>query len=160
MKIKIFTTGGTIDKLYFDAMSEYAIGEPQIGQVLHEALVAFDYEVESLLKKDSLDLTDADRDLIRRRVEADPARLILVTHGTDTMVETGRRLAGIPGKVIVLTGSLSPARFKLTDAVFNIGLAVGAVQSLPEGAYIAMNGRIYDPARTRKNRAANRFEEL
>jgi len=82
-----------------------------------------------------------------------------VTHGTDTMVETALVLESIPGKVIVLTGSLNPARFAGSDAVFNVGTAVGAVQSLPDGVYIAMNGRIWDPRRVRKNVAANRFEQ-
>jgi len=83
---------------------------------------------------------------------------VLVTHGTDTMVETAKVLATIPGKTIVLTGALNPARFRGSDAEFNIGTAVGAVQSLPPGVFIAMNGRIWDPAKVRKNVDANRFE--
>ena len=83
---------------------------------------------------------------------------IVITHGTDTMVETAKVLATIPGKTIVLTGALNPARFQNSDAVFNIGCAIGAVQSLPEGVYIAMNGRIWDPRKVRKNVDANRFE--
>ena len=83
---------------------------------------------------------------------------VLVTHGTDTMVETARVLATVPDKTIVLTGALNPARFRGSDAEFNIGTAVGAVQSLPSGVYIAMNGRIWDPSKVRKNVAANRFE--
>ena len=85
---------------------------------------------------------------------------MLVTHGTDSMVETAKVLASIPGKTIVLTGALNPARFRGSDAEFNIGTAVGAVQSLPSGVYIAMNGRIWDPATVRKNVDANRFEAL
>ena len=103
-------------------------------------------------------MDDADRDLVRRTIAAQPHRHVLVTHGTDTMVETARALAGISGKVIVLTGALNPARFQGSDAVFNIGCAVGAIQALPDGVYIAMNGRVWDPARVRKNREANRFE--
>jgi L-asparaginase len=91
-------------------------------------------------------------------VEQQAHRHILITHGTDTMVETARALAGLTGKTIVLTGALNPARFQGSDAVFNIGCAVGAVQSLGDGVWIAMNGRIWDPERVRKNRAANRFE--
>jgi L-asparaginase len=87
-------------------------------------------------------------------------KYVLVTHGTDTMVETAKVLATIPDKTIVLTGALNPARFRGSDAEFNIGTAVGAVQSLPAGVYIAMNGRIWDPARVRKNVDANRFEAL
>ena len=83
---------------------------------------------------------------------------MLVTHGTDSMVATGKVLQSIPGKTIVLTGALSPARFRGSDAEFNIGCAIGAVQSLPEGVYIAMNGHIWSPDKVRKNVAANRFE--
>jgi L-asparaginase len=159
MKIRILTTGGTIDKLYFDRVSEFQVGEPQIGEVLREAGVAFEYGVISLLRKDSLDLTDDDRRLIRAAVAAAPERHILVTHGTDTMIDTALALRGIPGKVIVLTGALQPALFRQTDAVFNIGAAVLAVQLLPEGVWVVMNGRVFDPERVRKNREENRFEE-
>ncbi len=158
MKIKFFTTGGTIDKVYFDAKSEFQVGPPQVLEVLKEANVTFDFDIESILRKDSLDLTDEDRRLVRQRVEAENCALIVLTHGTDTMVETGRALAGIPGKTIVLTGSMQPARFRSTDAVFNIGSAIGVVQCLPPGVYITMNGRIFDPQRTRKNRERNCFE--
>lgn len=158
MKLKFITTGGTIDKVYFDALSEYQVGPPQVLEVLREVHVAFEFEVESVLQKDSLDLTDADRRLIRERIAADPADRIVVTHGTDTMVETAQALEGLIGKTIVLTGSLQPARFRNTDAVFNIGTAIGAVQSLPPGVYVAMNGRVFDPRHVRKNRAQQTFE--
>jgi L-asparaginase len=159
MKLRIFTTGGTIDKVYFDAKSEYEVGEPVIERILHDAGAAFEYEVTELLKKDSLDITADDRAGIRKAVEADPATQVLITHGTDTMAETGRALVGIAGKTIVLTGSLSPARFQNSDAVFNVGCAIGAVQSLPPGVYVVMNGRVFAADRVRKNRDANRFEE-
>ena len=160
MRIKFFTTGGTIDKVYFDAKSEFEVGPPQVLEVVKDAHVTFDYEIESILRKDSLEITDADRQLVRQRVQAESCARIVVTHGTDTMVETARALAGIPGKIIVLTGSMQPARFRVTDAVFNIGTAIGAVQSLPPGVYLAMNGRVFDPSRTRKNREQNCFEEI
>jgi L-asparaginase len=160
LKLKFVTTGGTIDKIYFDAKSEYEVGSPQIIEVLKEAHATFEFEVESLLRKDSLDLTDDDRQLIRRKIEADPCPRVVVTHGTDTMIQTAKALQGIPGKTIVLTGSMQPARFKSTDAAFNVGAAIGAVQSLPPGVYIAMNGRVFEPDRVRKNVAENRFEEL
>lgn len=159
MSLKIFTTGGTMDKVYFDAKSEYEVGEPVVGRVLHEAGATLDFEITELMKKDSLEIDDADRQAIRAAVEADPAERVLITHGTDTMAETGRALIGIPGKTIVLTGSLSPARFQSSDAVFNVGCAVGAAQSLPPGVYIAMNGRIFAADKVRKNREKNRFEE-
>ena len=160
MKIKIITTGGTIDKIYFDAQSEYQVGEPQIGDLLKEANVSLAYDIVSVMRKDSLDLTDADRRSIHKVVASAAERHVIVTHGTDTMIETARVLKGIPGKVIVLTGALQPAKFRFTDAVFNIACAVMAVQLLPDGVYISMNGRIFDPDRTQKNRRLNRFEAL
>ncbi len=160
MKIKFFTTGGTIDKVYFDAKSEFEVGPPQVREILQDAHVVFDYEIESILRKDSLDMTDDDRQFIRRRVAGEPCSRVVVTHGTDTMIQTGLALAGIANKTIVLTGSMQPARFRVTDAVFNIGSAIGAVQSLPPGVYIAMNGRIFAPGRVRKNREKNCFEEV
>ncbi len=156
----IVTTGGTIDKIYFDAKSDYQVGEPQIGGILEEFKVAFRFHVIPLLRKDSLFVTDADRQLLRATIAAQDEAHVLVTHGTDSMVQTAEVLAGIPGKTIVLTGALNPARFEGSDAVFNIGCAVGAVQSLPEGVYIAMNGRIWDPRKVRKNVEANRFEPI
>lgn len=158
--IKIFTTGGTIDKTYFDARSEYEVGDPQIVGILREANVAVPYDIEILLRKDSLDLTEEDRALIHDRVAAEPAGRVLITHGTDTMVETARVLRDVPGKTIVLVGSLSPAKFKHSDAEFNIGFAMAAVQALPPGVYIAMNGLILTPEHARKNRERNRFEEV
>ena len=154
----IVTTGGTIDKVYFDAKSDYQVGEPQIGRILQELGVAFRFHVIPLLRKDSLFVDDADRQLLRATIAAQEETCVLVTHGTDTMVQTAAVLADIPGKTIVLTGALNPARFEGSDAEFNIGCAVGAVQSLPAGVYIAMNGRIWDPAKVRKNVDANRFE--
>jgi len=158
--IQILTAGGTIDKIYFDAKSTFQVGESPIGDLLKEANLTLEVEVQPVLRKDSLEMTDEDRQLIRAAAEASPATRIVVTHGTDTMVETGRALVGIPGKTIVLTGAMQPARFRSTDALFNVASAITAAQILPEGVYIAMNGRIFDPRRARKNVAANRFEEL
>jgi L-asparaginase len=112
------------------------------------------------MRKDSLDLTDDDRALIRDRVAAEPADRILITHGTDTMIETARLLSGIGGKTIVLTGSMQPARLRVSDAAFNVGAAVVAVQTLPPGVYLVMNGCIFDPATARKNRDRHRFETV
>src|SRR5215469_7656481 len=151
-KLRIFTTGGTIDKIYFDAKSEYEVGEPQIGEILREMGVGFPFEITSLMRKDSLDLTDADRALIHDAVAQDPARRVLITHGTDTMTETAAALQDLKDRTIVLTGSLNPARFRGSDAIFNIGGAVAAVQTLPPGVYIFMNGRVFDARRVRKNR--------
>ena len=159
MKVRVITTGGTIDKVYFDATSEYEIGEPTVPHVFREAGVGIEWVLEPLMRKDSLDLTDDDRAAIRAACGSAPEYAILVTHGTDTMAVTADALRGIPGKTIVLTGALAPARFRITDAVFNLGLALGAVQSKPPGVYLAMNGRVFDAGRVRKNREAGRFEE-
>lgn len=158
MTIRILTTGGTIDKVYFDQKSTFQVGEPQIAEVLREVNVTVPYTLTPLLRKDSLELTDADRLLVRQAVLAAEESRILLTHGTDTMVETARALQGIAGKTIVLTGAMQPARFRQTDAVFNIAAAFTAVQLLPPGVYIAMNGRLFDPEQVRKNVAENRFE--
>lgn len=160
MKVTIFTTGGTIDKVYFDAKSDYHIGDPQIKTILDRMGVTIQYEVIELLHKDSLDITDADRKEIVRTVGATRANHIVLTHGTDTMVETAAMLKqNVAHKTIVLVGSLSPARFRETDAEFNIGVAMGAVQSLPHGVYLAMNGRVFDSDKVQKNRSENRFED-
>lgn len=158
MRIKIIATGGTIDKIYFDALSAFHVGEPQVGEVLSRANVGFEYEVVGLMRKDSLDLTDADRRLIRATIEASAERHFVVTHGTDTMAQTAQFVQDVPGKVIVFTGAMQPARFRQTDAVFNIASAVTAVQLLAPGAYIAMNGRVLAAADAVKNRVAGRFE--
>jgi L-asparaginase len=158
MRLRVISTGGTIDKVYFDAASSYDVGEPQVGPLFKEANVTFDYVIESVLQKDSLAMTDTDRALIRERVEASPENLILVTHGTDTMTETAAALEGLKDKVIVFTGSMLPARFRTSDALFNLGCAVGALQVLPPGIYIAMNGQIAPAHTVRKNRAQSRFE--
>uniref|UniRef100_UPI003DA078B6 asparaginase domain-containing protein n=1 Tax=Xanthomonas oryzae TaxID=347 RepID=UPI003DA078B6 len=141
----IVTTGGTIDKIYFDDKSDYQIGDPQIGQILRELGVTFRFSVIPIIRKDSLHITDADRELIRATIAAQPTCHVLITHAD---------------KTIVMTGALNPARFRGSDAEFNIGCAVGAVQSLPAGVYIAMNGRIWNPEKVRKNVAANRFESV
>ncbi|MCG8466114.1 MAG: asparaginase domain-containing protein [Xanthomonadales bacterium] len=158
MKIRVLTTGGTIDKIYFDAKSDFEVGEPVIGHVLDQAKAAFAYEITEIMKKDSLELTDDDRAAIREAVEGCAERHILITHGTDTMADTGKVLMGIPEKTIVLTGALNPARFQSSDAIFNIGSAIAAVQTMPPGVYIAMNGRVFPADKVRKNRDANRFE--
>lgn len=161
MKIRIIATGGTIDKIYFDKKNDYQVGEPQIAEVLKVANVTFDYEVVSLLRKDSLEMTDQDRKLIFDTINNDKEfRHFVITHGTDTMVLTAKALKHIADKVIVLTGSMQPARFMISDAIYNIGSAMTAVQLLPNGVYIAMNGKIFSPDHVRKNLDINCFEEI
>jgi L-asparaginase len=158
MFIRFLTTGGTIDKIYFDAMSQFEVGESQVEHILTEGLVNFDYDIVSLFRKDSLELSDGDRQKLKETFENDDAGLFIISHGTDTMAETAAVLNGIPGKTIVLTGALSPARFRTTDAVFNVGMAVAAVQTLEPGVYLAINGQVFEAGKVRKNRDENRFE--
>jgi L-asparaginase len=160
MKIKFYATGGTIDKVYFDAKSEYQVGAPQVEEILKDSNVAFEWSVSSILQKDSLEMTAVDRANIRRVIEQESCNKIVITHGTDTMVDTARYLMGIPDKTIVFTGAMEPARSRYTDATFNVGCAIGAVQTLAAGVYIAMNGCVYQADKVVKNYEAKRFEEI
>ncbi|WP_298673802.1 asparaginase domain-containing protein [uncultured Sphingomonas sp.] len=155
--ILVLTTGGTIDKLYFDALSEYQIGDSVVDRLLATARVRKPFRVQGLMRKDSLDLDDADRAAIAAAVAEAPERQIVITHGTDTMTETARALAQIAGKTIVLVGALAPARFADSDASFNLGMAFAAAQVAPPGVWIAMNGTIFPAAHVRKDRGANAF---
>lgn len=156
-KLHVFTTGGTIDKIYFDALSEFQVGESPLDAILREANVGIAYELTSLMRKDSLELTDADRDAIFDAVSRSEAAHILITHGTDTMAQTAERLRGIDGKTIILTGAMQPARLRSTDAIFNVGFALAAAQLQSPGVYIAMNGRVFPAGQVRKDRAAGQF---
>jgi L-asparaginase len=158
MFIRFITTGGTIDKIYFDALSRFEVGDSAIDNILAEGLVNLDYDVTSMFRKDSLELTENDRKELHDFVVGDDAKRYVITHGTDTMVETAAVLGTIPGRHIVLTGALSPARFRTTDAVFNVGMAVAAVQLVAPGVYIAMSGQVFPADRVQKNRDENRFE--
>ncbi|MBK1881147.1 asparaginase [Luteolibacter pohnpeiensis] len=158
MNLLILTTGGTIDKVYFDASSQYEVGTSTVPAVFEEAGVTLPWRLEPLMRKDSLELDDNDRAAIRKVCEGAAESHILITHGTDSMAVTAEALVGIAGKTIVLTGALAPARFRTTDAIFNLGLALGAVQSLTPGVYLAMNGTIFPAGKVRKNYQAGRFE--
>jgi len=159
MKIKFFAVGGTIDKVYFDALSKYEIGESNILDILKDARVNFEHDISSLLKKDSLDMTKQDRSIILKAIEENPYEKIIITHGTDTMIETAKVLHCVKNKTIVLTGAMEPAKFKSSDAIFNLGSAVAAVQTLPYGVYLVISGRIFTPDKVRKNRTLKLFEE-
>lgn len=145
MKILFIQTGGTIDKDYPRNTKGYAfeITEPAIQRILAKINLGFEFELISLLRKDSLDLTADDRASVYRTCNKSDATRIIITHGTDTMIETAEVLDGIEGKTIVITGAMKPQKFADTDADFNIGVAIGAIQSLSEGVYIAMNGRVF-----------------
>lgn len=155
--ILVLTTGGTIDKLYFDALSEYQIGDSVVDRLLATARVKKSFRVEGVMRKDSLELDDADRAAIAKAVADAPERHIVITHGTDTMTETAKALRHVDGKTIVLVGALAPARFADSDATFNLGMAFATAQVAPAGVWIAMNGTVFAADRVRKDRAANAF---
>ncbi len=160
MFIRFITTGGTIDKIYFDDLSQFEVGESQVHHILGEGLVQFEHDIVALMHKDSLEIDDDDRSALRSYIEKDDAERYVITHGTDSMPQTAEVLRGLPGKTIVLTGALTPARFKTTDAVFNVGMAVATAQVASPGVYIAMSGQVFEAGAVRKNRARNRFEKL
>ena len=160
MHIHILTTGGTFDKIYHDALSEFSIGEPMAEALLREAGVNLSYSVDSILKKDSLELTDDDRQQLREQVHSSPHQHILIIHGTDTMTLGAQSLGSIADKTVVFTGAMQPARMRQSDAPFNLGFAIGALQCLDSGIYIAMNGQIFNTNNVKKNRHLSRFETL
>lgn len=146
MKIKIFTAGGTIDKIYSEERGtlNFSFGKQAISEISESSIkLNLEYNIERLLAKDSLEMDEIDRELIKRACLGSVANKILITHGTDTMIDTARVLSDIQDKVIVLTGASQPYRFRESDAEFNIGVAFGALNVLSRGVYIAMNGRVY-----------------
>jgi L-asparaginase len=162
-EIEIYTTGGTIDKFKPEGpgwQGQYIVGKPTAEGMLEEANVNFDYLMASILNKDSLGITDKDRQVIFNVIKASRCKYIVITHGTDTMVKTAKKLEGIENKVIVLTGSFKPSRCNTGDATFNFGYAIAAVQLLKPGVYIAMNGNVFDPDEVRKNPKINSFEYI
>ena len=156
--ISILTTGGTIDKVYFDAKSDYEIGDTLLPELLAEANIHNGYSLRELVRKDSLEMTDEDREVIAGAISQTSAERILITHGTDTMTQTAQALKGVTGKTIVLFGAMQPALMRRSDAIFNLGFAWAAVSLLPEGVYIAMNGEVFEAGAVRKNLEAKRFE--
>jgi L-asparaginase len=155
--ILVLTTGGTFDKQYFDALSQYQISDTMVGQLLATARVTRPYVIEELLRKDSLDLTTADRARIVERVRSATESAVVITHGTDTMTLTAAALANVPGKIIVLTGALAPARFADSDATFNLGMAFATAQCAAPGVYITMNGTVFRADQVAKDRERGCF---
>ena len=146
MKIKVFTAGGTIDKMYSEEKGtlNFSFGKQAVKELSENKVkLNFEYDIERLLAKDSLEMTDEDRQLIKKACEGTIADKILITHGTDTMVDTARVLSTIQDKVIVLTGASQPYKFRESDAEFNVGVAIGALNVLDTGIYVSMNGRVY-----------------
>lgn len=161
MKILFIQTGGTIDKDYPQVVKGYAfeIKGPAVERILSKVNPNFEFEILPLLQKDSLDITDEDREKIRKACEETDATKIVITHGTDTMVQTAKKLKDIKGKTIILTGALRPEMFTNSDAMFNVGTAIGALNIIKEGIYIAMNGRIYKWDNCEKNKKTGQFVE-
>lgn len=158
--LEILTTGGTIDKVYFDKKSNYEVGDPFVEELLHKMNVNISFKVKSLMKIDSLDMTDIHRKEILNYVKNSTANNFLITHGTDSIVETAIYLKKISDKTIVLTGSLKPAIFIDNDAIFNVGSALTSAQILKNGVYIVINGQVFNPDNVRKNLEKNIFETI
>lgn len=158
--IQILTTGGTIDKVYFDANSKFEIGESLLPELLRESNIHDGYIIRELMRKDSLELTDDDRATILEAVRTSDCSRILITHGTDTMAQTAQVLKPLADRTIVLTGAMQPARMRRSDAIFNVGFAWAAAQLLPPGVYIAMNGEVFEAGAVRKNLEAQKFERI
>ena len=158
--IRILVTGGTFDKQYDELAGTLFFRETHVPEMLRLGRSRLDVQVETVMMVDSLEMRDADRQAIVARCAAAPERSVLVTHGTDTMVETGRALAaaGIAGKTIVLTGAMVPYAFGSSDGLFNLGSALSFVQVLPPGVYIAMNGQHFRWDMVRKNKTTGVFE--
>lgn len=161
MKIKVFITGGTFDKEYDELTGRLFFKDTHLLEMLNLGRSRLDLEVRSLMMIDSLDMTDGDRKIILENCRKEPSHMILITHGTDTMVETARVLAeSVTDKTIVLTGAMVPYKFGSSDGLFNLGSALAFVQTLPSGVYIAMNGKIFSWDNVRKNKKTGEFEEL
>jgi L-asparaginase len=161
MPIRILITGGTFDKQYDEINARLVFRESQVGEMLRLGRSKVDVHLRTIMMIDSLDMTDADRDAIVQNCRQCEETRIVITHGTDTMVETGKALAaasGVEGKTIVLTGAMIPYAFGSSDGMFNLGSALSFVQVLPPGVYLAMNGRYFRWDDVRKNRQTGMFE--
>ncbi|RMG67899.1 MAG: asparaginase [Bacteroidetes bacterium] len=161
MTIRVFVTGGTFDKTYDYLRGELFFEDTQLPEMLRLGRNTVDIRLRTLMMVDSLDMTTEDRELIARNCIGCAEDHILITHGTDTMVETAKVLAqAVEGKTIVLTGAMVPYRFGSSDGFFNLGSALAFAQMLEPGVYIVMNGRYFNWDNVRKNRKTGFFEEL
>ncbi|GAB4410937.1 MAG: asparaginase domain-containing protein [Bacteroidia bacterium] len=161
MTIRVFVTGGTFDKTYDYLRGELYFEDTQLPEMLKLGRNTVDIRLRTLMMVDSLEMTPDDREMIARNCQACEESRILITHGTDTMVETAKVLARrVTGKTVVLTGAMIPYRFGSSDGFFNLGSAMAFAQTLPEGVYIVMNGRYFNWDNVRKNRKTGFFEEL
>lgn len=159
-QVTLLTTGGTIDKIYSLA-GELEIGDPAAAEILEIVRPTVPVTVESVLRKDSLDIVDADRQVLVDRLNTLEATHVVITHGTDTMTQTAdyvlAHAENLAEKVIVFTGAMQPASLKVTDSHFNLGAALAAVQLLTPGVYLAMSGRIFPAGTVVKDRARGQF---
>jgi L-asparaginase len=161
MAIKIFVTGGTFDKEYNELNGTLFFKDTHLSEMLTLGRSRIDVTVETLMMIDSLEMTDAHRETIAQHCANAACDKIVVTHGTDTMVETAAYLASrIKDKTVVLTGAMVPYKFGSSDGLFNLGSALAFVQTLPAGVYVSMNGRYFQWDNVRKNKSAGEFEEL
>ncbi len=159
--IKFFVTGGTFDKEYNELNSTLFFKDTHVAEMLKLGRCDLEIDVRTLMMIDSLDMTDEDRNIILENCKKTKEDKILITHGTDTMVETAELLGKeIKDKTIVLTGAMIPYRFGSSDGMFNLGSALSFVQTLPHGVYIAMNGKYFPWNNVRKNHSIGRFEAL
>ena len=157
--LRVFVTGGTFDKTYDEIRGRLSFGETHVPEMLRLGRSRVALTVETLMMIDSLDMTEDDRARIVKRCVECAEREIVVTHGTDTMVETARALAaGVTGKTVVLTGAMIPYAFGSSDGLFNLGSALSFAQVLPPGVYVAMNGQCFPWDRVRKNKETGVFE--
>ncbi|MEO0205914.1 MAG: asparaginase domain-containing protein [candidate division WOR-3 bacterium] len=161
MSIRIFITGGTFDKEYNELNGELFFKDTHIPQMLRLGRCRVSVDVRTLMMIDSRSMTDEDREVIARNCIKTPEDRIVITHGTDTMVETAKFLAErVKNKTVVLTGAMVPYTFGSSDGMFNLGCALAFVQILPPGVYIAMNGRYFTYDNVRKNKKTGEFEEV
>lgn len=161
MAIRVFVTGGTFDKEYDEIRGELSFGDTHLPEMLRRGRCALELEIRTLMMVDSLELSEADRETIARNCLRAPEDRIVITHGTDTMVDTARVLAAqVPDKTLVLTGAMVPYAFGSSDGLFNLGSALSFAQVLPAGVYIAMNGRCFTWNDARKNRKTGMFEPV
>ena len=159
-RIRIFVTGGTFDKTYNELTGELYFKDSHLPEMLKLGRCNLEVEVRTLMMIDSLHMTDDDRQIILQQCRTAPESRIVITHGTDTMVETAGVLAqGVGDKTIVLTGAMIPYKFGSSDGLFNLGSALAFAQTLPAGVYVAMNGRYFSWERVRKNRKTGMFED-
>lgn len=159
--IRVLITGGTFDKEYDELGGKLFFRETHLHEMLKLGRCRLDLTVQTVMMIDSLDMTDADRGVILEACRTARESQIVITHGTDTMVETAQILAlGLSGKTIVLTGAMIPWAFGSSDGLFNLGSALSFVQSLPPGVYLAMNGRCFTWDNVRKNKSLGVFETL